>query len=153
MALAACRSGSTATTIGTSTTVATSTTTTPNRVASSSPTEGNTAAVTTGKDPVVVGLGNSVPSGEMCSCVNFVSAYAAMVDVGTSTKATVENDAVSGSTSADAVNHLATGAVQAQVRSATTVLIMTGANDFNDAFDQVSLGAPAAETYGPVATA
>jgi lysophospholipase L1-like esterase len=30
---------------------------------------------------------------------------------------------------------------------------MTGANDFNDAFDQVSLGAPAAATYAPVATA
>jgi lysophospholipase L1-like esterase len=29
----------------------------------------------------------------------------------------------------------------------------TGANDFNDAFDQVSLGAPAEETYASVATA
>jgi lysophospholipase L1-like esterase len=85
--------------------------------------------------------------------VNFVSAYAALVGAEAGRKATVDNDAVSGSTSADLVNQLATGSVQAQVRSATTVLVMTGANDFNDAFDQVSLGAPAAAAYGPVATA
>jgi acyl-CoA thioesterase I len=103
--------------------------------------------------PVVVGLGNSVPSGSACACVNFVSAYAAMVAAGKNAKATVDNDAVSGSTSADVVNLLTHGTVQAHVRAATTVLIMTGANDFNDAFDAVSLGAPAATTFPPVATA
>ena len=148
MALAACGSGSTPT-AGASTTATTSTTATLSRVADSSP----TAAASPVKDPVVVGLGNSVPSGAACSCENFVSAYAAMVAAGTNTKAIVDNDAVSGSTSADVVNQLATGSVQGQLRSATTVLIMTGANDFNDAFDQVSLGAPAADSYGPVATA
>jgi lysophospholipase L1-like esterase len=126
-------------------------------VASSSPTEAKPAdtkpADTTVKGPVVVGLGNSVPSGTACSCENFVSAYAAMVAAGTNTKVTVDNDAVSGSTSADVVDQLSMSAVQAQVNSATTVLIMTGANDFNDAFNQVSLGASAAETYAPVATA
>ena len=156
LALAGCGSGSTSTaTATTATTGATSTT--PTRVGDSSPTTGapvtTTTATTTAKDPVVIGLGNSVPSGAACSCVNFVSAYAAMVGAGTNTKATVDNDAVSGSTSADVVNQLTRSAVQAQVRSATTVLIMTGANDFNDAFDQVSLGAPATETYAPVATA
>jgi lysophospholipase L1-like esterase len=86
--------------------------------------------------------------------VNFVSAYAAMVAAGKSARPIVDNDAVSGSTSADVVNQLAhAGAVQAHVRAATTVLIMTGANDFNDAFDAVSLGAPAATTFPPVATA
>ena len=149
MALAACGSGSTATT-GASTKVASSTSLT--QVPSSGSTE-EKPAVTTVKDMVVVGLGNSLPSGTACSCVNFVSAYAAMVAAGTNTKATVDNDAVSGSTSADVVNQLAKGDVQAQVKSANTVLIMTGANDFNDAFDQVSLGASAAETYAPVATA
>jgi lysophospholipase L1-like esterase len=121
--------------------------------AASSVSTGQTTAATTVKDPVVVGLGNSVPSGAACSCVNFVSAYAALVASGTNTKATVDNDAVAGSTSADVVNQLAKAAVQAQVKAATTVLIMTGANDFNDAFDQVSLGAPATESYAPVATA
>jgi len=105
------------------------------------------------RDPVVVGLGNSVPSGTACSCVNFVSAYAALVAKGNNAKATVDNDAMSGSTSADLVNQLTHGAVQAHLRAATTVLVMTGANDFNDAFDAVSFGAPAAATYAPVATA
>jgi acyl-CoA thioesterase-1 len=149
MALAACGSGSRATT-GAS--AKASTTTSVIQVTSSSPTEVK-PAVTTVKDPVVVGLGNSVASGTACSCVNFVGAYAALVAMGTNTKATVDNDAVPGSTSADVVNQLAKDAVQAEIKSATTVLIMTGANDFNDAFDQVSLGAPATATYAPVATA
>src|SRR5437588_2141085 len=73
MALAACGSGSTATTAttGARTTVANSTSLT--RAASSASTQAQTT-VTTVKDPVVVGLGNSVPSGTACSCVNFVSA-------------------------------------------------------------------------------
>jgi lysophospholipase L1-like esterase len=129
-----------------STVAATTTGATPARSAASAATTSTTA-----KDPVVVGLGNSVPSGSACSCVNFVSAYAQMVAAGTGSKATVDNDAVSGSTSADVVNLLTKPAVQAHVRAATTVLIMTGANDFNDAFDAVSLGAPAAPTYSPVA--
>jgi lysophospholipase L1-like esterase len=123
----------------------------------SPPTPGSTAppapTATTAKGPVVVGFGNSVPSGTACNCTNFVSAYAAMVGSATNSKATVDNDAVSGSTSADVVNLLTKSSVQNQLRAATTVLIMTGANDFNDAFDQVSLGAPADATYAPVATA
>jgi len=76
-----------------------------------------------------------------------------MVGAATNTTPTVDNDAVSGSTSADLVNALTKSSIQAHVRAATTVLIMTGANDFNDAFDEVSLGAPADATYAPVATA
>ena len=113
----------------------------------------STQPVATANSPVVLGLGNSVPSGTACSCVNFVSAYAAMADAATNTKATVVNDAVAGSTSADVVNLLGKSSVQAEVRRATTVLIMTGANDFNDAFDEVSLGASTADTYTPVAAA
>jgi lysophospholipase L1-like esterase len=111
------------------------------------------AAAASARDPVVVGLGNSVPSGAACSCQSFVAAYAQLVAAGTGTKATVDNDAVSGSTSADVVNLLARTSVQAHLRAATTVLIMTGANDFNDAFDEASLGGPADQLYGPVATA
>jgi lysophospholipase L1-like esterase len=125
--------------------------------ATSPPTPGSTAppppTTNTAKGIVVVGFGNSVPSGTACGCTNFVSAYAAMVGNSTNTEPTVDNDAVSGSTSADVVNLLTKSSVQNQLRAATTVLIMTGANDFNDAFDQVSLGAPADATYAPVATA
>ena len=148
VAVSGCAGGGSGASAPASTAPATSAATTGTTLA---PAAGTTLApattTTTVKDPVVVGLGNSVPSGAACSCVNFVRAYAAMV------KATVENDAVSGSTSADVVNQLAAGAVQAHLKAATTVLIMTGANDFNDAFDEVSLGAPAAPTYSPVATA
>lgn len=159
LVLAACRSGSTGATgdpvAATSTSVIQpSTGATPTGVQSTGATPtGVESTATTVPARVVLGFGNSVPSGAACSCVNFVSAYAAMVAAGTSTKTTVANDAVSGSTSADVVNELTQSAVQGQVRTASTVLIMTGANDFNDAFDQVSLGAPAAETYAPVATA
>ena len=152
MALVGCGSGSKANTAA-STTVTTGTAST--RTADSSASQ-STAPVTTAptaKNPVVLGFGNSVPSGTACSCTNFVSAYAAMVGSGTSTKPIVDNNSVPGSTSADVVNQLGGTNVQAQVKAATTVLIMTGANDFNDAFDQVSLGAPAENTYAPVATA
>jgi lysophospholipase L1-like esterase len=136
--------------VGSSTTAATSAATT-----ATTPATAATTAATAPKarGPIVVGLGNSVPAGAACSCQNFVSAYAAMVAAATNTQATVDNDAVSGSTSADVVNLMSRASVQAQLKSATTVLIMTGANDYNDAFDQVSLGAPASDTYGPVATA
>ena|GEM_PF-436760 len=162
---AACGSGSHAATSASTTTTTTTGTTDPARAAlsastssvTSPPTPGSTAppapTATTARGPVVVGFGNSVPSGTACNCTNFVSAYAAMVGAATGTKATVDNDAVSGSTSADVVNLLTKASVQNQLKAATTVLIMTGANDFNDAFDQVSLGAPADATYAPVATA
>ena len=164
LTLVACGSGSTPTTASTASTASSSTTATTTATATAGPTtatigttrsaSGTTAAVAAaGKDPVVVGLGNSVPSGAACSCQNFVSAYAALVAAATNTRAVVDNDAVAGSTSADVVNQLARAVIQAQVKAATTVLIMTGANDYNDAFDQVSLGAPAPQTYGPVATA
>jgi len=154
VALAACGgSGSTSTAGATTTSTAG-----PAPSATLAPTSSSTgrtaaSAAPAAKDPVVVGLGNSVPSGAVCRCQSFVSAYADMVAAGTSTKATVDNDAVSGSTSADVVNLLTRPSVQSHLRSATTVLIMTGANDFNDSFDQVSLGSPANQTYPPVATA
>jgi lysophospholipase L1-like esterase len=156
VALAACGSRPTTTTAATGTSAqsstdpSTSTTVIQPAASSSTAAQPATTAVPT---RVVVGFGNSVPSGAACGCQNFVSAYAAMVANGTNTTMTVDNDAVSGSTSADVVNQLAKSSVQSQVRAASTVLIMTGANDFNDAFDQVSLGAPATEMYPPVATA
>ena len=163
LVLPACGSSHSAPTAATTATTAADTSSTKNDPTTSSTQAPSTATATSGAitattpppppGPVVIGLGNSVPSGSACSCQNFVSAYAAMVAAATKTRATVNNDAVAGSTSADVVNLLAKANVQAQLKSATTVLIMTGANDYNDAFDQVSLGAPAADTYSPVATA
>ena len=105
------------------------------------------------KAPVVVALGDSVPAGSACDCPNFVSAYAAKAADAAGTSATVRNYAVSGSTSADARALLGTGRVRAAVAGASTVLIMTGANDFVGAFEEVSGGAIAATAYPPVAHA
>jgi lysophospholipase L1-like esterase len=96
---------------------------------------------------VVVGFGDSVPSGAACRCTNFVSAYAKTLPGRT----TVANYAVGGSTSADALARLDESEVATKVRGATTVLIMTGANDFIDPFADVTDGADPEHSYGPVA--
>jgi lysophospholipase L1-like esterase len=95
----------------------------------------------------VVSFGDSVPSGAACHCTNFVSVYARQLPG----KATVANYAEGGSTSADALARLDESKVTAQVRKATTVLIMTGANDFVDSFVDVTDGADPDDSFGPVA--
>jgi acyl-CoA thioesterase-1 len=88
-----------------------------------------------------------VPSGAACHCTNFVSAYAKKLPG----KATVANFAEGGSTSSDALARLDEPAVASKVRKATTVLIMTGANDFVDSFVDVTDGADPDDSYGSVA--
>ncbi|HZE65494.1 MAG TPA: SGNH/GDSL hydrolase family protein [Sporichthyaceae bacterium] len=106
------------------------------------------------KAPVVVGFGDSVPAGGgHCSCTNFVTAYGNLIATHTGIKPTVDNFAVSGSTSADLVDQMTDSAVRAAVAGASTVLIMTGANDYDDAFDEVSIGVDPTEAYPQVATA
>jgi lysophospholipase L1-like esterase len=95
----------------------------------------------------VVGFGDSVPSGAGCHCTNFVSAYAKRLAGGT----TVTNYAEGGSTSADALGRLRESGVAAKVRNASTVLIMTGANDFVDPFSDVTDGADPDDSYAPTA--
>lgn len=111
-------------------------------------------AATAPTKPLVVGFGDSVPAGGGgCNCINFVSAYATDVGKSTGVKPGVDNFAVSGSTSADFLDQLSDSSIKTAVGKATTILIMTGANDYNDAFDQVSLGASATKLYPPVAEA
>jgi lysophospholipase L1-like esterase len=106
------------------------------------------------KTPVVLGFGDSVPAGGgHCNCTNFVTAYGNLVGAHTGIKPTVDNFAVSGSTSADLVDQMAESAVRAAVAGASTILIMTGANDYNDSFDEVSIGVDPDKAYGPVAAA
>jgi len=113
-----------------------------------------TKKAATPKKPLVVGFGDSVPAGGGgCNCVNFVSAYANIVAKNTGGKPGVDNFAVSGSTSADFLDQLSDSKVRAAVADATDILIMTGANDYNDAFDQASLGGSAGKLYPPVAAA
>jgi lysophospholipase L1-like esterase len=106
------------------------------------------------KKPLVVGFGDSVPSGGGgCNCVNFVSAYANIVGKTTGVQPGVDNFAVSGSTSADFLDQLSESKIRDAVADATDILIMTGANDYNDAFSQASLGGNVNKLYPPIAAA
>lgn len=106
------------------------------------------------KKPLVVGFGDSVPAGGGgCDCVNFVSAYANIVGKNTGVQPGVDNFAVSGSTSADFLDQMSDSKIRDAVADATDILIMTGANDYNDAFAQASLGGNVNKLYPPVAAA
>jgi lysophospholipase L1-like esterase len=90
-------------------------------------------AATTG--PVVVGFGDSVPTGLHCGCTNFIQQYATAIG------GTADNLAQNGSTSLNLVHLLQTARAWKAVENASVVVIMTGANDYNSAFYAVSNGA------------
>jgi len=81
--------------------------------------------------PVVVTLGDSVPAGTACDCDPFPDLYARRISPG----ARSVNLAQPGFTSDDVRGQIGVAAVRAAVRGATVVLIMAGANDLADAFD------------------
>jgi lysophospholipase L1-like esterase len=106
-----------------------------------------------GKGITVVGLGDSVPAGGGgCDCVNFVQAYGNLVTARTQHLSTVDNFAVGGTTSGDVVDEMSQPDVVAATKDATIVLIMTGANDYDDAFDEASIGFDPTAAYAQVAT-
>jgi lysophospholipase L1-like esterase len=106
------------------------------------------------KKLLVVGFGDSVPAGGGgCDCVNFVSAYANIVGKNTGVQPGVDNFAVSGSTSADFLDQLSDSKIRDAVADATDILIMTGANDYNAAFAQASIGGSVSKLYPPVEAA
>jgi lysophospholipase L1-like esterase len=111
------------------------------------------ASLKPGKGITVVGLGDSVPAGGGgCDCVTFVQGYGNLVTARTLHLSTVDNFAVGGTTSGDVVDEMSQPAVQAAVKDATIVLIMTGANDYDDAFDEASIGFDPTAAYATVAT-
>jgi lysophospholipase L1-like esterase len=81
--------------------------------------------------PVVVTLGDSVPVGTGCGCDPFPDRYAWLL----SPAAVSINLARSGDTSADVRDEVGHEDVRADLRRATIVLIMAGANDLAAAFD------------------
>jgi acyl-CoA thioesterase-1 len=81
--------------------------------------------------PVVVTLGDSVPAGSACDCDPFPDRYARLV----SPAAVSVNLAQSGDTSADVRDQVDDEDVRADLRRATIVLIMAGANDLAATFD------------------
>ena len=91
-------------------------------------------AVTNGS---MLSFGDSVPSGAHCRCTPYPDLYARKTASHTGRVVRMRNDAVSGATSADLLRQVEEGGVQSQLRSAGTVLVMVGANDFVDAFHRV----------------
>jgi acyl-CoA thioesterase I len=81
--------------------------------------------------PVVVTLGDSVPAGTACDCDPFPDLYARLV----SPAAVSVNLAQPGDTSADVRDEVGADDIRADLRRATIVLIMAGANDLAAAFD------------------
>jgi acyl-CoA thioesterase-1 len=80
--------------------------------------------------PMVVTLGDSVPAGTACACDPFPDRYARLV----SPAAVSVNLAQPGDTSADVRDEVEDDDVRADLRRATVVLIMAGANDLAAAF-------------------
>ncbi|WP_433796612.1 SGNH/GDSL hydrolase family protein [Actinoplanes sp. CA-252034] len=83
------------------------------------------------REPVVVTLGDSVPAGTGCECVPFPDRYAGLLSPG----AASVNLAEPGFTAADVREQVGTTDVRDEIRSATLVVVMAGANDMAEAFD------------------
>ncbi|GAB1640323.1 SGNH/GDSL hydrolase family protein [Krasilnikovia sp. MM14-A1259] len=82
----------------------------------------------------VVTFGDSVPAGTSCDCTPFPDLYARRLGAG----ARSVNLAEPGLTAGDVADELDTGEGAEAVRGASVVLLMTGANDLADAFDEHS---------------
>jgi len=89
----------------------------------------------------VVGLGDSVPSGEACHCTDYVHLYAAGVQQATGSPTQALDEAVPGLDSAGLLRQLngATAASNAVAR-ADLITVTIGANDFVDAQEQSAAG-------------
>jgi acyl-CoA thioesterase-1 len=79
----------------------------------------------------VVTLGDSVPAGTACDCDPFPDLYARLL----SPPAVSIDEAKPGYTSADVRDQLTDPGVRRALAGATVVLVMAGANDLADAFD------------------
>lgn len=96
-------------------------------------------------------LGDSVPYGSACHCQAFGSVYSQDVAASNQWSVSTTNLAKPGATSQDVRVLLNTAAAQAAVRRASTVLIMVGANDFEDPFARDLQGACSPGCYDTVA--
>ena len=99
--------------------------------------------------PVIVAFGDSVPYAAHCDCPGFVQEYADLAAGNDGAPAVVHNYSDPGSLSHDVIDELHHARVKRAVREATTVLIMTGANDFTAPFGEVRDGASESDQYPP----
>ncbi|GIE76499.1 hypothetical protein Aph02nite_24490 [Actinoplanes philippinensis] len=83
------------------------------------------------EEPVVVTLGDSVPAGTGCDCRPFPDLYARLL----SSHAASINLAQPGFTTADVREQVGTSDIRDDIRSASLVVVMAGANDMAEAFE------------------
>jgi len=81
---------------------------------------------------VVVALGDSVPAGTACGCTPFPALYARLL----SADGRAIDLARSGAGSSDVLRQAGTPVTVAALRSASAVLLMTGANDLASVFEE-----------------
>ncbi|BEL04083.1 hypothetical protein Q0Z83_022740 [Actinoplanes sichuanensis] len=81
--------------------------------------------------PVVVTLGDSVPAGTACACTPFPDLYANLL----SPRAASINLAQPGFETTDVQQQVGADDIRADIRSASVVVVMAGANDMASAFD------------------
>ena len=105
----------------------------------------------------VVGLGDSVTSGEHCACDDYVTGFGQLLAQRTGTKVHATDDGESGSTSEGLADEL-TGhdsddrALQSDVADADVVVVTMGANDLTPALTAWRAGACDASCYDPDVT-
>lgn len=109
------------------------------------------AGTTAAPAPMVVAFGDSVPYASHCGCPGFVGDYAMLAGNDVGLTPTVHNFSRPGSLSEDVLDQLQHRRVRRAVQTATTVLIMTGANDFTAPFNEVRDGASEVDDYPPTA--
>ena len=95
--------------------------------APTTPSTGPTAVVA--RTSSVLGLGDSVPAGDACSCVSFVSVLARLQVAAHGTPVTVRNDARGGLTSGGLLKQVQAAHLHADPSAITVVTV--GANDFD----------------------
>lgn len=100
----------------------------------------------------IVALGDSVLSARRCGCPGALLDYSRLVDSRTHHPALMVNASDGPATSRSVLQQMADWpTLAADLHNADMVVLMVGANDFDDAFDAVTAGKPAAVMYGPVA--
>lgn len=102
----------------------------------------------------VVGLGDSVTSGEHCDCDDYVTGFGHLLAARTGGKVHVTDDGESGSTSEDLADELTANddddrVLQADVTDADVVVVTMGANDLAPALDAWRAGSCDASCTDP----
>jgi lysophospholipase L1-like esterase len=102
---------------------------------------------------LVVGLGDSVTSGEHCACADYVTGFGRLVAARDRVRVQITNDGDSGATSDDLDNRLGEDRdLRSDVAHADVVVLTMGANDLGPALRAWRSGSCEASCYEPEVT-